>query len=253
VRACKRINGVVIKRGWCPSRLRVASGTLRWELGRCVVRIGRSRVIRIVATIAGIRRIGIIAVVTSVAIVGNRHVRAYEWVNRIVIKSRWRPGGLCVASGALRWELGRCVVRIGRSRVIRIVATIAGIWGICIVTVVTSVAIIGNGHVRAYEWINRIVVKRRWRPSRFAVASSAIRGELSCGVVRCCGGSVVTVVTGVAGIWRCIVIAVVAGRAIAGNGRVRAVQGVIIIVNREGRWFPTRCGGVAHRTIRWDS
>ena len=85
--ACKRINGVVIKRRWCPSRLRVASGTLRWELGRCVVWIGRSRVICIVATIAGVRRIGIVTVVTSVAIIRNRHVCTYEWINRIVVKS----------------------------------------------------------------------------------------------------------------------------------------------------------------------
>ena len=82
------------------------------------------------------------------------------------------------------------------------------------------------------------------------MACSAIRRELGNCVVRSCGGGVIAVVTGVAGIGRGIVISVVAGRAIAGNGGVRAVQGVVIIVNWEGGRFPARRGGVAHRTIR---
>ena len=85
------------------------------------------------------------------------------------------------------------------------------------------------------------------------MARRAIRWELGGCVVRRCGGGVIAVVTGVAGIGRGIVITVVAGSTIAGNGRVRPVQGVIIIVNWEGGRFPTRRGGVAHRAIRWDS
>ena len=72
-------------------------------------------------------------------------------------------------------------------------------------------------------------------------------------MVRCGCGRIIAVVTGVAGIWRGIVISVVAGSTIACNGGVRPVQGVIIIVNWEGGRFPTRRGGVAHRAIRWDS
>ena len=84
------------------------------------------------------------------------------------------------------------------------------------------------------------------------MARRAIRWELGGCVVRRCGGGVIAVVTGVAGIWRGIVVAVVAGRTIACNGGVRPVQGVIIIVNWEGGRFPAGGGGVAHRTIRWD-
>ena len=121
--------------------------------------IGRCRVIRAVATIAGIRCVRVVAVVTRVAIILNRNVRSRERINRIVIKRRRCPRGLCVASSTIRRELRRCVVRIGGSRVVCVVATIAGVWGIAIVTVVTSVAIIRNRYVRTYEWINRIVVK----------------------------------------------------------------------------------------------
>ncbi len=49
----------------------------------------------------------------------------------------------------------------------------------------------------------------------------------------------------------CIVIAVVAGSTVIGNGSVRAGKRIIIIVNREGGRFPAGRRGVAHRTIRW--
>ena len=111
------------------------------------------------ATIAGIRRGGIVTLVTSIAIIRNRNVRACKRINGVVIKRGWRPGSLRVACGTFRWELSRCVVRIRRGGVIAIVTTIAGIRRIGIVAVVTSVAIVGNGHVCTYEWINRIVVK----------------------------------------------------------------------------------------------
>ena len=68
-------------------------------------------------------------------------------------------------------------------------------------------------------------------------------------MVRCGCGRIIAVVTGVAGIWRGIVISVVAGRAIAGNGGVRAVQGVVIIVNWEGGRFPAG-GGATFSSMR---
>jgi hypothetical protein len=59
-------------------------------------------------------------------------------------------------------------------------------------------------------------------------------------------------VTTRAGIRRIVVIAVVASRAIVRDCRVRPVQRIIIVVDRERRWFPARGGRVAHRAIRWD-
>ena len=89
----------------------MAGGTIRWELSSCVVRCRGCRIIGVVATVAGIGCIRVVAVVTSIAIVGDRYVRAYEWVNGIVIENRRRPGCFAVASGAIRGELSRCVVR----------------------------------------------------------------------------------------------------------------------------------------------
>ena len=101
------------------------------------------------ATIARIRRIGIIALVTGIAIVGDGHVRSCERINRIVVKCRWRPSDLCVASGTFRWELSRCVVRIGRSCIIAVVATVAGVGRCIVIAVVTGRAIAGNCRVRS--------------------------------------------------------------------------------------------------------
>ena len=174
-----------------------------------MVWIGRLCIIGAMAAVAGVGRIGIVTVVTSIAIVGNRNVRSRERINRIVVKRRRCPRGLCVASSTIRRELSRCVVRIGGSRVVCVVTTVASVRCVRIVAVVASVAIIRNRYVRTYEWINRIVVKRRWRPSCFAVTSRAIRWELGGCVVRRCGGGVIAVVTGVAGIGCGIVITVV--------------------------------------------
>ena len=188
-----------------------------------MIRIGRRRIICAVATVAGIRRGGIVTLVTSIAIIRNRNVRACKRINGIVVKGRWRPSRLCVACGTFRWELRRSVVWIGCGGIIRIVATIAGVRRIGIVAVVTSVAIVGNRHVRAYEWINRIVVKRRWRPGSFTVAGRAICWELSGCVVRRCGCCIVAVVTGVAGVWCIRIVTIVASVTIVGNRCVRPI------------------------------
>ena len=112
------------------------------------------------ATIARIRRIGIIALVTGIAIVGDGHVRSCKRINGIVVESRWRPGCFAVTSSAIRWELSSCVVRCRGCRIIGVVATVAGIGCIRVVAVVTSIAIVGDGHVCTYELIHCIVVER---------------------------------------------------------------------------------------------
>lgn len=49
------------------------------------------------------------------------------------------------------------------------------------------------------------------------------------------------------------VIAVVASRAIVGNGCMRTVQHPIVVVNRESCRIPIGVGRMAHRTIRWNA
>ena len=214
-----------------------------------VVRVDRLRIIGAVTSAASIRRSGIITLVTSVAIARYGYVCTSERIKRVVIKRRWCPRGLCMARGTLRRELSCCVVRAGRSGIIAVVAAIAGIWCIRIVALVASRAIIGNGYVCTYEWVNGIVIEGRWRPGCLAMATGTIRGELSGGVVRTCRGGIIAVVTGVAGIGRVVVVAVVAGGTISCNCGVCTVQGIVIIVDRESGWFPTGRRGVTHRTV----
>ena len=52
---------------------------------------------------------------------------------------------------------------------------------------------------------------------------------------------------------RVVVIAVVASRAVVGNGSMRPAQNPIIVVNRESRRIPIGVGGMAHRTISWNA
>jgi len=52
-----------------------------------------------------------------------------------------------MATGAIRGELGPCVVGTGRGGIIAVVATVAGIGRIVVITVVAGSAIIGNGCV----------------------------------------------------------------------------------------------------------
>ena len=70
----------------------MASRTIRRELSRRVVRVGRLVVIGCVTARAGVRGIGIIAVVTGVAIIGNGGVRTVQRVKTVVVEGRRRPG-----------------------------------------------------------------------------------------------------------------------------------------------------------------
>ena len=114
VRSCKRINGVVVKRRRYPRCLGVAGCAIRWKLLRGVVGHRRLRVIVCVTAVAGIWCVGIIAVVTGCAIVGNGCVSA---IQRIKIIVDWegcrRPAGGCgVAHRAICWQVERHVVGI---------------------------------------------------------------------------------------------------------------------------------------------
>ena len=56
-----------------------------------MVGIGALVVIRRMATGTGIRRIGVIAVVTGIAIIGNGCVRSGQRIKTIVVECRRRP------------------------------------------------------------------------------------------------------------------------------------------------------------------
>ena len=52
-----------------------------------------------------------------------------------------------MATGAIRGELGRCVVRAGRCGIVAVVAPVTGIGRIIIVTVVAGSTVVGNSCV----------------------------------------------------------------------------------------------------------
>ena len=85
------------------------------------------------------------------------------------------------------------------------------------------------------------------------MTSSAIRWETSCYVIWIACLVVITCMTSIAGVGRCVVIAIVASSTIIGNAGMRPVQLVIIIVYRERRGSPARRRGMTHRAIHRDT
>src|SRR5690606_34860381 len=66
---------VVVKRGRRPGTLVVTRGAVRGELCLHVIRVGRHVIVLLVTSRAGVWRIGVVAVVTRYAVVGDQRVR----------------------------------------------------------------------------------------------------------------------------------------------------------------------------------
>ncbi len=93
--ARERPNRVVVKRGRHPSRLRVAGRAVRGELVRHVVRVGHGVEVRGVAARASVRRVHIVPVVASGAVVRNRCVSAIQRIKIVVVGEAGRcPAGV---------------------------------------------------------------------------------------------------------------------------------------------------------------
>ena len=80
----------MIKRRWRPSTLRMTQGTIRRKLRNRVVRIRRSRIFRIVATVTGVRSVVVIAVVASGTIIRDCSMRPIQLVIIIVDREQCR-------------------------------------------------------------------------------------------------------------------------------------------------------------------
>ena len=99
--------------------------------------------------------------------------------------------------------------------------------------------------------VGGIVVKVVGRgPSRFGVAPGTTGRELQGGVIRIGRVTVVLRMATKTGIRRIVVVSIVASGAVIGDGRMGAIQGVVIIVIGEGSGHPIGLGGVAAGTIR---
>ena len=187
-----------------------------------MARIGAVVVIGGMTGIASIGRIGIIALVAPVAVVGDGQVCAGEGEHGVMVKSGGCPSGFGVALGAVGWELLCGVVGGGCLVVVGIVATVAGVGGIGIIALVAQVTIVGDGYMGTGEWEHGVVVESRGRPSRFRVAYGTIGRELLRGVVWFGCLAVIGIVATIAGVWRIVVVPVVASGTVIGDAGVRS-------------------------------
>lgn len=214
-----------------------------------MARVACTGIVGIVTTIAGVRRIRIIAVVAGITIVGDGNVCAREGINGIVVKGRRRPGGFAVTCCAIGWELLGYMVWISGLGVLRIVTAVAGIGCIVVIAVVTSCAVVGNRGMRAIQGIERIMNRETcgFPIRRGGVAHGAIRGEIELRVVRVACLGIICVMTTVAGVWRIVEVTVVAGITIVGNGDVRTGKRINRTMVKSRR--RPGCFCVAHSTI----
>lgn len=101
----------------------MAHRAIRGDIQRRVIGISGLVKIRRVAACAGVGCIRVIPLMTSVAIIRDGHVCARKRIDRLVVKTRWRPGSFAVAYGTIRGKLSCCVVRISGCVIIRRVTT----------------------------------------------------------------------------------------------------------------------------------
>ena len=142
-----------------------------------MIRIGGLVKIRRMAARASVRSVRVVPLMTSITIVRNGHVCPGKGINDIVVKYGRRPSRFAVTSGAIGWELSRCVVRVGCRVIIRCMATGTGVRGVGIIAVMTSSTIIRYSRVRPVQCIKIVVDReaRRFPTWRSGMAQGTIR------------------------------------------------------------------------------
>ena len=115
-------------------------------------------------------------------------------------------------------------------------------------TDMTGDTVILDRYVRTGKRIET-VIKGRWDPGRFRVTGLTVRRELCRLVIRIRRIIVISLVTTNTSSRRIVVIPVMAGRTVVGDGGMGPIQLIIIIVIREVRRLPVRIRRVAGRTI----
>lgn len=109
-----------------------------------------------------------------------------------------------MAHFAIGRKMQRRVIWIGGLAVICCMATVTGIGRIGVIAMVAGVTIIGNGSVRALQWIKLIVNgELGGRPSRIgSVTHSTIVREMQRCVRRIHTCLIISTMAGIAGVWR---------------------------------------------------
>ena len=166
VPARKWVKIVVVESSRYPGRFCMTVLTVCRELGRLVVGIGGAVVIRQVAAYAGIRRVVVVAVVTSRTVISNTCVRAIEGIVVVVVgKSRRCPAGLGgVAARTVVAEAQRYVVGVAGLIEISTVTTCTGVGRIVVITVVAGGTFIGNNGMPPCQRVKIVVVEARRYP-----------------------------------------------------------------------------------------
>ena len=127
--------------------------------------------------------------------------------------------------------------------------TITGVRRIRIIsTDMTGDTVILDRYVRTGKRIET-VIKGRWYPGRFRVTGLTVRWKLRRLVIRIRRVIVISLVTTNTSSWRIVVIPVMAGRTIIGDGGMCPIQLIISIVIREVCRLPVWLRRVAGRTI----
>ena len=177
------------------------------------------------ASETGVWRVIVIAIVAGGAIIRNGYVRSIEYIIVIVDREgRRRPTGIrSMAHRTIRRNIDRLVIRIYRLVVISCMATYASVWRVVVISLVTGIAIVSNGDVRSGEREKRIVIKSRRRPGSLSVALSAIGRELLGCVISINNLLIISIVAAIASVRCIVIISIVTGGTIIGNGHMRPV------------------------------
>ena len=111
--------------------------------------------------------------------------------------------------GAVGRKLVGSVAGVGRCVVVRLVTAYAGIRRVVVVAIVAGRAVIGNGRVRAVEWVIIVVDGEFSRhPAIGGVASFTSCRDAQNYVIWVGGGIVIGLVATHAGIWRGGIVAI---------------------------------------------
>ena len=102
----------------------------------------------------------------------------------------------------------------------------------------------------AVDWkVLTVVVKISWCPRIFRVTACTAGRKSCCCMVGICGCVIVCQVTAYTGVGRIVVIAVMTGSTVIGNGRMRAIERIVIVVVGKRCRCPAGLGGVATGTV----
>ena len=128
--------------------------------------IRRGIIIIDMTAITGVGGIGIITSDMTVhTVVLDRLMRSRQWIEGVMVKSRWYPGRLRMTIFAGGWEQCCLVIRIRRGIIIILVATHTGGRGIVVIAVMTGCAIVRYLGMRSIQLEVSIVVREgRWCP-----------------------------------------------------------------------------------------